>query len=189
MQDARIYLGGKTNGIIRNSNKRVQRTRHKVSGPLTRDVRQRRKNNMKRNIYWLIATVLSLTWADAVRAESNTTADAIKSAVERTLRAYREEDMAAMLSTVHSQAPSYMSIKKDSPTVFENYDINAELISFTFIGQDEDYAVARTKIRYTKISGPAFQNTEFDTFSVYRKENDEWKTWDGCIVDRKYLNE
>ena len=150
---------------------------------------QRRKINMTRKIYWLIATVLSLIWADTVRAESNTTADAIKSAVERTLRAYREEDMAVMLSTVHSQAPSYMSIKKDSPTVFENYDINAELISFTFIGQDEDYAVARTKIRYTKISGPAFQNTEFDSFSVYRKENDEWKTWDGCIVDRKYLNE
>ena len=153
------------------------------------DVRQRRNNKMTHNIYWLFAIALSLVWADSVCAESNPTADGIKNTVERTLRAYREEDMDAMLSTVHSQAPSYMSIKKDSPTVFENYDINAELISFTFIGQDEDYAVARTKIRYTKISGPAFQNTEFDTFSVYRKENDEWKTWDGCIVDRKYLNE
>lgn len=144
---------------------------------------------MTRNKYWLAAALLSLVWADTVCAESNPTADGIKSTVERTLRAYREEDIDAMISTVHSQAPSYLGIKKESPTVFENYDINAELISFTFIGQDGDYAVARTKIRYTKISGPAFQNTEFDSFSIYRKENDEWKTWDGCIVDRKYLND
>ena len=158
-------------------------------GPIQNpDVRHRNKN-MSHKIYWLITTALAITCVTSGHAESSPTADAIKSLVERSNRALQEENLDASINTIHSQSPSLLGVKKDLPTIFENYDLNTELVSFSFIGQDEDYAVARTKTRYIKISGPFWQNVESDSISVYRKENDEWKYWNNVKLNTRNLNE
>jgi hypothetical protein len=144
---------------------------------------------MTHKIYWLITAALAITCVVPGYAESNPTADAIKNLVERSIRALQEEDLDASINTIHSQSPSILGVKKDLPTIFENYDLNTELLSFAFIGQNEDYAVARTKTRYIKISGPFWQNVETDSISVYRKENDEWKYWNNVKLNNMYLNE
>jgi hypothetical protein len=130
---------------------------------------------MKRNKYWLAAALLSLIWTDTVCAESIPAADSIKNTVERTLRAYREEDIDAMVSTVHSQAPSYLSIKKDSPTVFENYDINAELISFTFIGQMETMRLHEQRSDTRKYLVPPFKTPSSIHFQSIAKKTTNGK--------------
>ena len=155
---------------------------------LNPDVRHRNKN-MSHKIYWLITTALAITCVTSGHAESSPTADAIKSLVERSNRALQEENLDASINTIHSQSPSLAGVKTDLPTIFENYDLNTELVSFSFIGQDEDYAVARTKTRYIKISGPFWQNVESDSISVYRKENDEWKYWNNVKLNTRNLNE
>lgn len=144
---------------------------------------------MSHKKYWLITTALAITCVASGHAESPPTADAIKSLVERSNRALQEENLDASINTIHSQSPSLLGVKKDLPTIFENYDLNTELVSFSFIGQDEDYAVARIKTRYIKLSGPFWQNVETDSISVYRQENDEWKYWNNVKLNTRNLNE
>ena len=156
---------------------------------LTRDVRQRKIKLMTPKIYWLFAIALSIACVSSCYAEADPTAEAIKSVAERTVAALQEEDLDAAISTIHSQSPTVLLSKKSLPDLFENYDINTELLSFAYIGQNEDYAVARTKTRYIKASGPFFQNQEVDTITVYRQENGDWKVWNQIHLNSKYLNE
>ena len=171
------------------ANKGVQGTRHKVSGPLTPDVRQRKMNTMIQKYAWLISVALSMTCLASSYAEPDPTAEAIKSVAERTVAALQAEDLDAAISTIHSHSPTVLLSKKSLPDLFENFDINTELLSFGYIGQNEDYAVARTKTRYTKVSGPFFQNQEVDTITVYRQEDGKWKVWNQIHLNTKYLNE
>ena len=144
---------------------------------------------MTNKIYWLITTALAITCVATGYAESDPTAEALKSVAERTVAALKGEDLDAAISTIHSQSPTVLLSKKSLPDLFENFDINTELLSFAYIGQNEDYAVARTKTRYIKLSGPFFQNQEVDTITVYRQENDNWKVWNQIHLNTKYLNE
>jgi len=156
---------------------------------LNADVRQRKIKLMTPKIYWLFAIALSIACVSSCYAEADPTAEAIKSVAERTVAALQEEDLDAAISTIHSQSPTVLLSKKSLPDLFENYDINTELLSFAYIGQNEDYAVARTKTRYIKASGPFFQNQEVDTITVYRQENGDWKVWNQIHLNSKYLNE
>lgn len=144
---------------------------------------------MTHKINWLITVALAITCVASGYAEPDPTAEAIKSLAERNVRANQEENIDAVMDTIHTQAPSFLSMKKDMPSLFDNYDLSTELTSFAYIGQNDDYAVARAKVKITKISGPAFQNAEYDNISVFRKENDEWKYWTQVILDTKFLNE
>ena len=171
------------------SNNRFQTIGAKRRRNLTQDVRQRKIKLMTPKIYWLFAIALSIACVSSCYAEADPTAEAIKSVAERTVAALQEEDLDAAISTIHSQSPTVLLSKKSLPDLFENYDINTELLSFAYIGQNEDYAVARTKTRYIKASGPFFQNQEVDTITVYRQENGDWKVWNQIHLNSKYLNE
>jgi hypothetical protein len=153
------------------------------------DVRQRKMNTMIQKYAWLISVALSMTCLASSYAEPDPTAEAIKSVAERTVAALQAEDLDAAISTIHSHSPTVLLSKKSLPDLFENFDINTELLSFAYIGQNEDYAVARTKTRYTKVSGPFFQNQEVDTITVYRQEDGKWKVWNQIHLNTKYLNE
>lgn len=144
---------------------------------------------MTQKIYWLITAALAIACVAPGYAESDPTAEAVKSVAERTVAALKGEDLDAAISTIHSQSPTVLLSKKSLPDLFENFDINTELLSFAYIGKNEDYAVARTKTRYMKVSGPFFQNQEVDTITVYRQENDDWKVWNQIHLNTKYLNE
>ena len=122
-------------------------------------------------------------------AESESTAGELRNLIIQNLNACQDEKLDAEMSTMHSQSPAYLMTKQQTPLLFENYDLNYELTGFSFIGQDEDYAVARIKQKTTKIAGPAFQNNEIDTIAVFRKENGQWKFWNQVLLNKKYLNE
>ena len=104
------------------------------------------------------------------------------------LRANESEDLDAALATIHTQAPTYTSTKQSSMSLFETYDLKYDLLSFSFIGQDGKYAIARIKQSTTKVSGPAFRNNDLDAIHAFRKENGKWKFWTIAILEVKYTS-
>ena len=120
-------------------------------------------------------------------AEDQTTAKLIEDVLKANLNAGQQENLEAMLNTVHSQSPSYLMTKQEMIAIFDNFDISYELTYYKYIGQDNDYAVARARYTTKKISGYAFKDNEVDTIHIFKKENGEWKIWSAAILDVKYL--
>lgn len=144
---------------------------------------------MARKYYWLTVITVVLGCASTAFAEAESAAGELRNLVIQNLNALQSEDLEAALSVIHTQGPAYLSAKVNTPHLFENIDLKYDLMDYKYIGQDEDYAVARTKVRDTKVAGPAFQNRELDLISVFRRENGQWKFWSQITLDTKYLNE
>ena len=143
---------------------------------------------LKLNRGWLIAVAVMLVSGVTSFAENDPTASELKKLAIQNLKACQDEDLDAEMSTVHSQSPVYLITKQQTPLLFENFDLKYELTDFKYIGEDEDYAVARIKQKTTKVSGPAFKNNEIDAIAVFRKEKGQWRFWNQVILDTKYIN-
>jgi ketosteroid isomerase-like protein len=141
-----------------------------------------------KTIVYLATTAFLLCSLGIAQAEENIPA-AIKAAVTENLKATQGEDMDRMMKTIHTQSPGYMHTKQQMTPIFGNFDLSYRLLSFSYIGSDGEYAVARVKQATTKVSGPAFQNNELDLMQVFRKENGQWKFWAQTILGIKYTNE
>ncbi len=115
-------------------------------------------------------------------------ADALEKLVESNLKYSQQEDIDKVMATMHSQSPSYLPTKNAMASIFPNYEISYELLSFRFIAYDGDLAYARIKQRTRKISGPAFNDNEIDMVQAYRKEAGEWKIWSQMNIDIKYID-
>ena len=103
-------------------------------------------------------------------------------------RATESEDLNAVLDTMHTQSPTYSSTKQLMVSLFETYDVQYDLLSFSYVGQDGKYAIVRIKQATRKVSGPAFQNNDLDSIHVLRKENGKWKLWTTAILELKYTS-
>ena len=122
------------------------------------------------------------------QAEEDVSA-AIKLVVMENLKATQAEDINWMMKTIHTQSPSYLQTKQQIAPLFDNFDLSYRLLSFSYIGLDAEYAVARVKQTTKKVSGLAFRNNELDMIQVFRKENGKWKFWAQAILGIKYTNE
>lgn len=120
-------------------------------------------------------------------ADGQDIAEELKSVVLENLQVTQAEDLNAMMQTIHTQSPVYLLTKQQTTPLFENYDIQYELLSFKYFGIDGVYAIARVKQQTTKKSGPAFQNNEIDMIQVFRKENRQWKFWNQMILEINYI--
>ena len=134
-----------------------------------------------------ITLVLSLCFA-SYSLDNQDIATDIEAVVIDNFRANESEDLDAALATMHTQAPTYTSTKQSSISLFETYDLKYDLSSFSFIGQDGKYAIARIKQSTTKVSGPAFRNNDLDAIHAFRKENGKWKFWTIAILEVKYTS-
>ena len=112
----------------------------------------------------------------------------IKQVVLNNMEAMKQEDLEAMLKTIHSQSPSYMTTKQQAQGMFDAYDLKYGLTYYKFIGQDKDVAVARVRQTTEKVEGGAFLNNEIDMIQVFKNERGIWKYWTQAIMAVKYLN-
>ncbi len=113
----------------------------------------------------------------------------IKKLIDDNLKYTQLEDAVKALDIFHSQSPSLLSTKNVLPQIFENYDLNYEILSYKFITIDDDLAFVRLKQRTTKISGPAFRNNEIDMIQIYQLESGQWKLWVQTNLKIKFLEE
>ena len=93
------------------------------------------------------------------------------------LKVTESEDLVGVMETVHSQSPIYLQQKLILEKLFPVYDLTYDLLSFSFIGEDDEYAYVRINFLTEKISGPQFQDNEIDALAIFKRENGQWKFW------------
>lgn len=125
--------------------------------------------NMKASISIILLFLSTMTFAD--------TSSDIEKVILDNLKYTQNENVDAVMGDMHSQSPAYLSTQQVLQQLFPAYDLKYELLKYTLVGVDSDYAYARIKQSTKKVSGPAFQDNEIEMLTVFKKENGKWKFW------------
>ncbi len=134
----------------------------------------------------LILWVLFFIAATGAWAETSL-GDTLRGLVLEGLQATEKEDISAVLQTIHSQSPAYNKISQQLPRIFEDYDLKYALMSYVFLGADDEYAVARITQTTEKVNQkpdtPPFQGNRVDIIQIFRKEKEAWRFWNQVILE------
>lgn len=133
--------------------------------------------------------LLLLCFTPVAHAAHEEVAAELKTVVQANLEATQGEDLDKVMATVHTQSPSYLGTKQAMPDLFENFDLNYNILSLKVVGTDDEYAYARVKQETKKVAGPAFRDNQVDMLQIFRKEDDKWKFWSQAILEIKFLDE
>lgn len=112
---------------------------------------------------------------------------AAKKVLQQNLVACRDENLRAMLGTLHPKSPAYEQTRQSMQNLFARYDLQYELLSCHYVGRDRDYVVVRATQKCTKKAGPAFHDNVLDVLHIFRKHGEDWKLWQTAILQVQYL--
>ncbi len=112
---------------------------------------------------------------------SEETSAALRKVVEEGLRAYDAEDAAGFLRGIHTQSPEYEPTKAALAGQFAEDDAQTTLAFFYYIGHDDEFAVARIKLK-TVSAESDFADNVTDTLAVFKQERGAWKYWTDSIL-------
>jgi hypothetical protein len=128
-----------------------------------------------------IALLLALLPATAALAD-----DALAAALEKVskeqIAAFNREDANATLGFAYTKSPAYDTAKAELGTLFAEADARAEQIGFQYIGHDDEFAVARAKVKVTAADAPGFQNNIVDALMIFHMEDGSWKVFDSYLL-------
>ena len=135
---------------------------------------------MKTRILALAALLVGTTMAAASFAD-----DALTGALEKVAKdqiaAFNKEDAGATMSFAYTKSPAFDSTKADLAPLFADTNAKAELVSFKYVGHDDEFAVARAKVKVTAPE-PGFQNNVVDALMIFHTEGGAWKVWDTYVL-------
>ena len=109
-------------------------------------------------------------------------AGTLRNVLEEQTSAYGQEDQRETMSYIHTKSPDYSSMREALPEQFSNLDVRAELVDFRYLGHDDEFAVARAKIKTEGESGTTFAANVIDTIVVFHQEDGTWKLWSDEIL-------
>ncbi len=121
----------------------------------------------------------------ASQAGADTSSD-LEELVTSHLAFSRVEDIEGIMSTIHSQSPTYASQKDNLEQIAAVYNFDFDLLHFSFIAEDKDYAYARFKFLLKEVSGFQFKDNERDTLAIFKKEDAQWKFWQQINLEINY---
>lgn len=116
-------------------------------------------------------------------------AQALRAVLEQNMKSLNDKSPDLGMAAVHSQSPVYDATRNTIKRLQAIYDVRNELQSFSYIGKDTEYAVARASQNTTRISGPAFRDNVVDVMHIFRQEDGQWKIWQSAVLSVKYLDE
>lgn len=137
---------------------------------------------MKHIRRYAAASLLFLLASPLYAADPDTIAGVLRQVVEDNLAAYNSEDPSRTLASVHTQSPVYATMQNTVPRQFEALDTRTELEAFTFIGHDDEFALARVQYRTLGGAREDFMNNILDTVTMFHQEDGNWKYWDNHIL-------
>lgn len=109
-------------------------------------------------------------------------AGALRQVVENNLDAYNRKDVADTMQSIHTKSPDYAAMQQALPKQFGSLDTRTELAGFQYIGHDDEFAVARVKLKTVGLSDKPFTGNVIDTIAVFYPENGEWKYWSNLVL-------
>ena len=120
---------------------------------------------------------LSVFGPSAARADDDALTAALRQVVAGNIAAFNKEDADATMSYVDTDSPDYEMTKNELPGMFKDYDLTSELVSFTLIGHDDEFAVARVRQKTTGKTQSHFADNTVDSIMIFHQENGSWRLW------------
>ena len=131
--------------------------------------------------YALALALLGLACVPAARAEDTLGASLEKISKDQ-VAAFNREDVAATMALAHTKSPTYEGAKEMLTASFQDQDLKAEQLSFQYIGHDDEFAMARVKVKVTSPGTEGFEANVVDTITLFHQEGGVWKVWDTYLV-------
>jgi hypothetical protein len=134
----------------------------------------------------VLAALLGLA-VGAGAADKNPLATTLQGVVEDHVRAYNARDVQGAMRDVHTQSPEYDSTKAAMEEQFRDLPVTAQLVDFKYMGHDDEFAVARMKL---KIAGPPtsqFQNNVVDEVMLFHQQGGTWKLWSDDVLGVEFV--
>lgn len=128
------------------------------------------------------ASLLVLFANPLLAADSGGLEGALRQVVEDNVAAYNREDASRTLASVHTKSPAYAAMKEALPKQFAARDARTQLERFTYIGHDDEFALARVQYRTVGGTAAPFMNNLLDTITVFHQEDGTWKYWDNYVL-------
>ena len=104
-------------------------------------------------------------------------AAALRQAVEGNVAAYDRRDVDGTMRFIDTKSPDYESTKAALADQFKDLDATSTLVGFDYIGHDNEFAVARVKLKTTGKPGTGFTDNTVDAIVLFHQENGAWKLW------------
>src|SRR5262245_36626009 len=136
---------------------------------------------MKIRALALAAAVVAGTWAPTARADEEL-ASALEKVSKEQVAAFNRKDVAATMAYAHTKSPSYDEARTTLTSQFGELDAKAEQVSFQYIGHDDEFAVARVKVKVTASGAQGFRDNVIDTITLFHQEGGQWKVWDAYLL-------
>jgi len=129
-----------------------------------------------------VALALALfAWAPATRADDGL-ANALEKVSKEQIAAFNRKDVAATMAYAHTKSPTYDAARDTITAAFKDSNPQAEQVSFQYIGHDDEFAMARVKVKVTSPGTEGFQPNIVDTVTLFHEEGGSWKVWDVYLV-------
>ena len=126
---------------------------------------------------WAASMAALAVCAPPALADDAELAEALRQVVLGNLAAYDREDADATMSFVHTASPDYEPTKAALAAQFPALDVASELVDFTYIGHDDEFAVARVRVKTADGPGNDFTDNTVDAIVIFHQENGAWKLW------------
>ena len=132
---------------------------------------------MKQIGYFTGVLLLAMVVGTAAACDEDGLSAELRQVVENKLAAYNREDVSATLQSIHTRSPEYTSMQRALPNQFSALDARAELVSLHCMGHDDEFAVARVKLKTVNHSEEPFAPNVLDTITLFHHEGGAWKYW------------
>ena len=135
-----------------------------------------------------VALVALLGFGASPAMAADPLAETLRKVVDDNAAAFNKEDLAATMSSVATKSPDYQTTKDDLTALFAAQDVKAEVVGFTYIGHDDEFALARVKTK--SVASPksaSFADNTIDSITVFHQENGVWKLWTEDVLGVELL--
>ncbi len=127
----------------------------------------------------VIAIVTALLLSVLITAGcSNKKADeeALRTVIQKNLKALQDENLEDYLSTLHPESPGYAKMELLCPRIFEIYELKHDLVNTEVLNISDNEARVRTTQEARRISGPEnYKDSRSITVHTLKKYEGEWK--------------
>jgi len=110
-------------------------------------------------------------------AQETDLAAILKAVIASNIAAVNDEDVDATLATIHRASPEFAATAEALAAHYDGLDTSAELVSFSFMGHDDEFAVARVKIKTSEDGDTGFADNTVDMIVLFNQEDGVWKIW------------
>jgi hypothetical protein len=125
----------------------------------------------------VVALLLSGSTAAFADKDDDSPADALRAAVTGQVAAYDKKDLTAAMSFVDTASPDYDSTKAAIAEQFEGPAVSVQVADFKYIGHDDEFAVARVKLKSTAKPDSGFVDNTVDSIMIFHFQDGAWKIW------------